>query len=240
MLLGAMIGDLAGSVPVSVLSGSGIENLFNERSHLTNSSIYMLVTAERISKNTTHDQIVKLWNNRYPERSISAYGMNNGWIISGVLPCVMKADEKKVVVHSAKLTAQVLDAGLESTIAAEAAVEALHMAVKGKDKEEIRMRLEEGYGYNLDYSISDIRRMYDARELRKESCVNVCKHALISFLEGKDYLSCIRNAVRTGGDTASIATMAGALAAVYYGLPLLMRVKAQRLLPGYRKLLLYQ
>ena len=40
-----------------------------------------------------------------------------------------------------------------------------------------------------------------------------------AFLEGESFEDAIRNAVSIGGDSDTIAAMAGAVAAAYYGVP---------------------
>lgn len=44
--------------------------------------------------------------------------------------------------------------------------------------------------------------------------------AIIAFLEGKSYEDVVRNAVSLGGDTDTLAAIAGAMAEAYYGIPM--------------------
>lgn len=52
--------------------------------------------------------------------------------------------------------------------------------------------------------------------------------AIIAFLEGKDYLDVIRKAVTLGGDSDTIACMAGAIAEPLFGMPERSKQEAMR------------
>lgn len=51
-----------------------------------------------------------------------------------------------------------------------------------------------------------------------EAAVTV-PQAIVSFLESKDYVSALKIAISTGGDTDTVAAIAGSIAASYYGVP---------------------
>ena len=59
--------------------------------------------------------------------------------------------------------------------------------------------------------------------------------ALISFLEGKSFDDVIRNAVSLGGDTDTIAAIAGAMAEGMYEIPEDLRKKCISLIPDEMK-----
>ena len=61
-------------------------------------------------------------------------------------------------------------------------------------------------------------------ELRKrhkhvESCQDSLPKALVSFFEGNSYEDVIRNAISLGGDTDTLAAIAGAMAEGMYEIP---------------------
>ena len=51
------------------------------------------------------------------------------------------------------------------------------------------------------------------------TCQGSCPEAIIAFLDSESYLSAIRLAVSLGGDSDTIACMAGGIAAAFYGIP---------------------
>lgn len=51
------------------------------------------------------------------------------------------------------------------------------------------------------------------------SCQSSCPEAIIAFLDSTDYESAIRLAVSLGGDSDTIACMAGGIAGAFYGVP---------------------
>lgn len=51
------------------------------------------------------------------------------------------------------------------------------------------------------------------------SCQGSCPEAIIAFLDSTGFESALRLAVSLGGDSDTIACMAGGIAAAYYGVP---------------------
>ena len=58
------------------------------------------------------------------------------------------------------------------------------------------------------------------------SCPGSVPEAIIAFCESEDYEEAIRKAVSLGGDSDTIACMAGAIAEAYYGMPDHLKEKA--------------
>ena len=101
---------------------------------------------------------------------------------------------------------------------AEATAVATWMALHGATKEEILTCINRDY-YKLDFTIDQIRPTY----VHNETCQNSVPQALEAFAEGKDYEDVIRTAVSLGGDSDTIAAIAGAVAEAYYGIPVALR-----------------
>ncbi len=53
----------------------------------------------------------------------------------------------------------------------------------------------------------------------REICQESLPQALVCFFEGKDYEDVIRNCISIGGDSDTIAAIAGGIAEAYYGVP---------------------
>ncbi len=97
---------------------------------------------------------------------------------------------------------------------AEAVTVAIFLAREGKPKEEIRKAVEDGY-YKLDFKLDDIRDSYQF----DETCQGSVPQALEAFFEGTGFEDTIRNAISIGGDSDTIAAIAGSVAEAYYGVP---------------------
>lgn len=98
---------------------------------------------------------------------------------------------------------------------AEATAVAIVMARQGKTKEEIRKAMEEYY--DLSMTVSWYREEWHGHG--KEICQVSLPQALICFFEGEDYEDVIRNCISIGGDSDTIAAIAGGIAEAYYGVP---------------------
>ncbi len=81
----------------------------------------------------------------------------------------------------------------------------------------IRARLREcveaRFGYDLARSVDDIHPTYHF----DVSCQGSVPEAIIAFLELTDFEDAIRKAVSLGGDSDTIACVAGAIAGAFYG-----------------------
>ncbi len=118
--------------------------------------------------------------------------------------------------HLAGLSAAVTHNHPEGIRGAQAVAAAIRMARSGKSKEEIRAYLEQNY-----YPQAFQKRL---DELRPEfafdaSCQGTVPAALEAFYEADGFEDALRNAVSLGGDSDTLADIAGALAEAYYGIP---------------------
>ena len=98
---------------------------------------------------------------------------------------------------------------------AEATAVAIVMARQGKTKEEIRTVMEEYY--DISVTVDEYREEWQGHG--REICQISLPQALACFFEGESYEDVIRNCVSIGGDTDTIAAIAGSIAEAYYGVP---------------------
>lgn len=96
------------------------------------------------------------------------------------------------------------------------------MALRRYTKEDIRKYLLKHYRHNeygfSEFSLDEIRTKIP-EEKHDSSCMFAVPAAIICFLESGDYEGTIKNAFLFYGDTDTIATIAGGIAAAYYGFP---------------------
>ena len=109
---------------------------------------------------------------------------------------------------------------------AEATAVAIVMARQGKTKEEILAVMEDYY--DLSMTVDEYRDKWQGHG--KEICQISLPQALVCFFEGKSYEDVIRNCISIGGDSDTIAAIAGGIAEAYYGVPEIMKTEVERYL----------
>jgi ADP-ribosylglycohydrolase len=96
---------------------------------------------------------------------------------------------------------------------AQAVAAAIYLARTGSDKEAIEDFIARTFGYAFDRTLDQIREHYDFNV----TCQGSVPQAITAFLDSDDYEDAIRKAISLGGDSDTIACMAGGIAQAYYG-----------------------
>jgi type I restriction enzyme M protein len=104
---------------------------------------------------------------------------------------------------------------------AEATAVAIFLARSGKSILEIQDYICRRY-YKIDFTLDEIRKDYDF----DVSCQGSVPQALQAFFESNSFEDAIRNAISIGGDSDTIAAIAGGIAEAYYGIPADLRKHA--------------
>ena len=97
---------------------------------------------------------------------------------------------------------------------AECTAAVIWLARHGSTKAEIREYVEKEF-YPLDMTCDGIRPWYRF----DVSCQGTLPPAVTAFLEGNDFEDVVRTAVSLGGDSDTLACIAGAMAEAFYGVP---------------------
>lgn len=154
-----------------------------------------------------------------------------------VSPIAMTAGSLPEAIALARMTAQISHSHAEGIKGAEAMAQAVWMASHGRSKDDIRFAMTHDFGYDLDMPEDDMRALLSGcikepilvngeetgnfyfRETGKmdSSCQNTIPAAVRAFLAGDGFEDTVRRAVAYGGDSDTIASMAGAIAAPFYG-----------------------
>ena len=162
------------------------------------------------------------WLASCDRRPYNSWGNGSGMRVS---PAGWMYDTLEETLHAAKLTAEVTHNHPEGVKGAQAVAAAVFLARTGGTKEEIRAFVEANF-YKLDFRLAEIRDAYAF----DESCQGSCPQAIEAFLEGHSFEDVIRKAIALGGDSDTIAAMAGAIAEAYYGVPEDLAAKAVEVL----------
>ncbi|WP_029232610.1 ADP-ribosylglycohydrolase family protein [Butyrivibrio sp. VCB2006] len=147
--------------------------------------------------------------NRKPYGS---YGNGSGMRVS---PVGWMFDSLEDTLNIARITAEPTHNHPEGIKGAQAIAAGIYLLRMGKTKEEVKKYIAETFEYDLDRKLDDIKKHYKF----EVSCQKSVPEAIISFLEGESYEEVILNAISLGGDSDTIACMAGALAEVIYKIP---------------------
>lgn len=141
------------------------------------------------------------------------YGSLGNGSAMRVSPVAWAAESLSQCLALAKASAEVTHNHPDGIAGAVVTAGAVYLAQQGAEKEVIREHITRYYP--LNFTLDEIREDYQF----DVSCAGSVPQAMEAFLEGESFEDAIRNAVSIGGDSDTIAAMAGAVAAAYYGVP---------------------
>ena len=234
-MIGIIVGDIAGSQFEHHNRKSKDFDMFRRRCRVTDDSVMSLAVAKSILdcvgdyedlSQYTIENMQRL-GKRYPH---AGYGHRfKSWIFEDdpqpynswgngsamrVGPCGFAARSIEEAKKLSEEVTKVTHDHPEGLKGAEAIAVAVYLANTGSTKEEIRQHILENY-YDIDFTLDEIRPTYQF----DVSCQGSVPQALEAFFEAEDFEDTIRNAISIGGDSDTIAAMAGAVAEAYYGVP---------------------
>lgn len=132
------------------------------------------------------------------------------------------------VLQEAELTAKVSHNHPEDIKGAQAVALAVFLTRTGWEKEGIRREITLRFGYHLERTVDEIRPTY----CFDVSCQGTVPEAFVAFLDSRDYEDAIRKAISLGGDSDTLACIAGGIAQAYYkSIPQGIVHEARRRLP---------
>ena len=115
----------------------------------------------------------------------------------------------------ASVTARVTHNHPEGIKGAAATALAIYLARTGATKAQIKAQIEKRFDYDLSRSLDQIRPGYR----RFETCQATVPEAITAFLESTGFEDTVRLAVSLGGDSDTLAAIAGSIAQAAYGIP---------------------
>jgi len=225
-MLGAIAGDVIGSVyEASPVKLTDFE-LFSRGSQFTDDTVLTVATAEALLGDGDYAGAYRRYGRAFPNAGYGGSffrwlfsenaGPYNSWgngAAMRVSPVGFALDSVEDVLAEAARSAAVTHNHSEGIKGAQATALAVFLARSGADKESIRSEIEDRFGYDLARSLEVIRQTYRF----DVSCQGSVPESLIAFLESTDYESTVRNAVSLGGDADTMACIAGGIAQAFYG-----------------------
>jgi type I restriction enzyme M protein len=141
----------------------------------------------------------------------NSYGNGAAMRVSGCGLVARSLEEAKEL--SAKVT-EISHNHPEGMKGAEATAVAIYLAGQRKTLLEIREYIDQNY-YPMNFTLDEIRDSYRFNE----TCQDTVPQAIMAVLESTGFEDAIRNAISLGGDSDTLAAIAGSIAEAYYGVP---------------------
>lgn len=224
-----MIGAIAGDIIGSVYEANPIKTkdfpLFHPRCRFTDDTVLTVAVAEAILTGRPYVQAVHEIGRRYPRAGYGGTFINwlyaeqpqpyNSWgngSAMRVTPVGWAFDTVEELLTEARKSAEISHNHPEGVKGAQATALAVFLARTGHTKEEIREQIGRRFGYNLQRSVDDIRPTYF-----DVSCQGTVPEAILAFLDATSYEDAVRNAISLGGDSDTLACIAGGIAEAFYG-----------------------
>ena len=224
-MLGAIAGDIIGSAYEWHPTKRTDFELFTPRSTFTDDTVLTVAVADCILHGKDYAKTIKEYGLRYPGAGYG--GMFQRWLASDSLspynsfgngsamrvsPVGFAFSTLEEVLEEAEKSAAVTHNHPEGIKGAQAIAAGIFLARTGRDKKTIAGYIEKTFGYNLRRALDEIRPAYDF----DETCQGSVPEAIIAFLESDDYEDAVRKAVSLGGDSDTLACMAGGIAQAHY------------------------
>ncbi|MFC1815552.1 ADP-ribosylglycohydrolase family protein [Thermodesulfobacteriota bacterium] len=223
-MIGAIIGDVIGSV----YEGNPLKTtefpIFSSKSDYTDDTVLTIATAYSILEGVDYASSFKRFGRKYT----AGYGANfYNWLYSSsnepynswgngsamrVSPIGFAFDSVNEVLNEAKRSAEVTHNHPEGIKGAQATALAIYLARMRESKERIVEKITDCFSYDLSRTLDEIRPTYHF----KISCQESVPESIIAFIESTTFEGAIRNAISLGGDSDTMACISGGIAQAFY------------------------
>ena len=252
-MIGAIIGDIIGSAYEFDNINTKDFLLFSKRSCFTDDTVmtcavakalldcagdYIALTPETAAK--TMQAVAR----RYPDAGYGArffhwvfsknpqpynsYGNGSAMRISPVGDLDLNENDTARIAETVTAVSHNHPEGLKGALCI---AECMRQLKTGMTKDDLRSCVTEKY-YAIDKTCDDYR-TEQAGHHGREICQISVPQAIVCFLESTDFEDCMRNCISIGGDSDTIAAIAGGLAEAYYGTPYELWEQAKLYLDDY-------
>lgn len=232
-MIGAIIGDIVGSIYEFNNHKSKEFDLFSKESTFTDDTVMTTAVADFIMcdhGNPGQSRFISYlhkWYKKYPNES---YGVKFGaWIKNfdkedytrwqpynsfgnGAAMRISPVGDTMASKKNVEFITAVSHNHPEGIKGAQAVASLIEISRKEKNKEKLRNYIEKEFGYDLGRTVDELRETYQYNE----TCQRTVPEAIICFLESTDFEDAIRNAISIGGDSDTLAAITGSIAEAYY------------------------
>lgn len=227
-MIGAIAGDIIGSVYEGRRRNIKTTDfpLFSPYCRFTDDTVLTVALADSILTGIPYVGKLKEYYRAYPDAGYGGsfhqwassddcspyYSYGNGSAMR-VSPVGFAYNTLEKVLLEAERSAVVTHNHPEGIKGAQVVGACIFLARQGEAKPRIRSYVEETFGYDLSETIDHIRSWYSF----DVSCQGSVPQAITAFLDSEDFEDAIRKAISIGGDSDTIACIAGGIAEAYYG-----------------------
>lgn len=239
-MLGAIIGDIVGSRFEFDNHKSKDFEFFSEDCFFTDDTVMTLAVGKALlesapdyadlEENTV--RYMREIGRLYPEcgyggrfyrwmfgkdpRPYNSFGNGAAMRVSACADTILRFNDEEIdlLLQRVRCVTGVTHNHPEGLKGAEATVMAAVLAREGRSIEDIRSYMDEHY-YKVEFTLDEIRDSYHF----DVTCQGTVPQALAAFYESADFEDAIRNAISIGGDSDTLASITGAIAEEYYGIP---------------------
>ncbi|MFC1998627.1 ADP-ribosylglycohydrolase family protein [Chloroflexota bacterium] len=225
-----MIGAIAGDIIGSVYEWNNIKTkqfeLFSPRCHFTDDTVLTVALANSIMTETPYVKDLRTFYHLYPDRGFGGnfrtwaqdqnIGPYNSWgngAAMRISPVGYVYDDIYTVLLKAAEFTEITHNHPEGIKGGQATASAIFLARTGKSKEEIKEFIETTFQYDLSKHVDETRPSYKF----DVSSQGTVPQAIRSFIDSTDFEDAIRTAVSLGGDTDTLACITGGIAQAFYG-----------------------
>lgn len=227
-MLGAIIGDIVGSIYEFDNIKTKDFQLFQAASQITDDTVCTVAVADIILNDREPTEAMVTWCRAYPGMGYGdrftkwfdlpwqePYGSFGNGSAMRVSPAAFLSPSLEYARELATKVTEIThnhDEGLKGALAT---TDAIWLAFNAATPTEIRTHIGNVYGYDMDRTVDSIRPDYSFYE----SCMKTVPEAIICAIEGADFEDAIRNAVSLGGDSDTLAAITGAIAEALFQIP---------------------
>ncbi len=228
-ILGTVIGDTVGSR--FEMRGNRTKEkdfeILTDDCIFTDDTVLTIATADCILNDPTLDytKYYQNWAVKYPmsgfggafhewmylDHPVPYNSFGNGSAMR-VSPVGYAYETMEEVLENAKKSAEVTHNHPEGIKGAQATAACVFMARKGYSKQDMKIFVENTFGYDLNRHSDDIRPGYGF----DVTCQGSVPESIICFFDSVDFEDCIRICVSMGGDSDTMAAIAGSIAEPFY------------------------
>ena len=234
-MLGSIVGDIVGSRFEFHNIKTKDFCLFDKSCCFTDDTILTCAVADHLVSKQPIEETLRKWALKYKNRTyengkIGAFG--NGflqWVNTGASinsssnGCVMRisplfhiSQDKQYLFTKADEITKITHNHPESLNAVHAYLDTGFMLQNLIPIPQIKETISKKYQYNLHQTLDEIRPTYNRFYVK---CKNSVPQAIICALDAYSYEDTLRNAVSLGGDSDTLACMAGGLAELRFKIP---------------------
>lgn len=229
-MLGAIIGNIVGSRYHSKENQIKVKDFifFDDSCHFRIDSVCTAAVADILLNKRHPATTMQEWCRRYPHlssgrfkrwinsnspRPYNSYG--NGAAMRVAPAAFLNCGELAAALSAADEVTKITHNHSEGMKGARATTHAIWLAYRGENVDNIRETIATKYGYNLTQTINEIRSWY-AFDLTTQGTV---PQAITCALESVNFEDAVRNAISLGGDSDTLAAIAGPIAEALHGIP---------------------